>query len=64
MTEVKREVKTHRIYYICDKCKKGRMEPTDDMLFLVYPPLYPHVCSYCGEKKEFWKKYPMIVYED
>jgi hypothetical protein len=62
MTEVKRKLIPYRVNYVCDKCVKGHMKPTKEVL-LSNPPQYPHVCDYCGEKKTFWKRYPRIEYE-
>ena len=36
----------------------------DDVVFMTYPPQYPHKCNKCGTSATFNKKYPSIEYEE
>ncbi len=61
--ELKREVKTYQVDYICDNCGKGQMCATGFSLSSS-PPQHAHVCNKCGTARVFLgKKYPMIVQE-
>lgn len=55
MVEVKRELTTYRVQYVCDKCKKG---------FMVYDMAtnegYRHQCSYCGVAQALDAMYPYL----
>ncbi len=62
MPEVKQEVNTYLIRYLCDECGKGTLNPTGIAL-TSYPPQYPHICDKCGRNETFWEKYPKTVYE-
>lgn len=42
--EVKNEVKTVRVDYLCPKCEKGFLRPTGQVQ-TAYPPQYPHKCN-------------------
>jgi len=60
MTEVKREFKVFKAFYICDSCKKGKMK-------FLYPlegeGMYYHQRSYCKVCKALFKKYSCIEHE-
>jgi hypothetical protein len=62
MAEIKHEVQTYEVDYICDECKEGRMRFTGVEL-TVHPPIYPHLCDKCKLRKDFRCIYPKIVYE-
>ena len=63
MAEIKTEVKTYQIDYVCDECGCGYLRPTGEAL-LTHPPKYPHKCKTCGFKKTFKNKYPTVVTEE
>jgi DNA replicative helicase MCM subunit Mcm2 (Cdc46/Mcm family) len=63
MPEKKVRVKIFKLEYICDKCKKGKMEP-EGTVFFTNPIQYPHVCNKCGELQNFRINYPYTTYED
>jgi Zn finger protein HypA/HybF involved in hydrogenase expression len=61
--EIEQEVKTFTVYYLCDECGKGRMEPTG--ICLTSNPLqWPHKCNKCGSEKTFKVKYPRTIYRN
>ena len=60
MGEMEQEVKTFVVGYLCDECGRGFMENNGECLY-VYPPLYPHECSHCGDKVNFKVKYPQTI---
>ena len=62
MTEVKRELKTYRVYYICDYCKKGKV--VFKGLLTGDGTKYVHKCSYCTKQFEFSTIYPHLDYEE
>lgn len=61
MPELKREVRTIEVNYVCDKCGHGMMhksgelnEETGDV---------PHKCVICSHEQVFqWENYPRIDY--
>lgn len=55
--EVGQEIKIIMVRQRCDKCGEGYME-TDGNILCSFPPKFPHVCSNCGFKKIYRKKYP------
>lgn len=59
--EKKEEVKTYKVVYICDSCKKGEMTPTG-RIFSLNTIQYEHICPVCAFRKSFNDKYPKIVY--
>lgn len=61
--EIKREVKSIEIDMKCDKCGDAFMRYDGTGVLMSNPPQYPHVCSLCGNKENYRKKYPYIVYE-
>ncbi len=63
--EIKKEVKSYRVDYICDKCKVGKMVPSG-MCLTSYPAQYPHFCDdrMCGASKNFYETYPVMKYEE
>jgi len=52
------EVKTYSVVYICDTCSEGEMV-FDGLTLTSYPPLYPHTCDKCGDKKNLRTRYPL-----
>ena len=56
MSEVKHEVKTYLIRYLCDDCGIGTLNPTGITL-TSYPPQYPHTCGNCGRHETFINVY-------
>jgi len=67
MTEVRRDLIPVKVTYVCDKCVKGNMVQrggiAEDIEY-PNPAVYEHVCSYCGAKKNFKKKYPYIEHRE
>jgi hypothetical protein len=64
--EVKNEVKTVRVDYLCPKCEKGFLRPTGQVLSS-NPPQYPHKCNNpdCDYYETFMgKTYPYIIHEN
>lgn len=55
--EMVAEAKTIIVEMICDKCERGKMIPTEEML-CSYPPQYPHECEKCGHKTNYPFRYP------
>lgn len=62
MAEVKTQVKTYEVQYVCDVCKDGYMEPNGIML-TSNPPKYQHSCQNCNHSVSFRVQYPRMVYE-
>lgn len=52
--QIKYEVKTYKVQYICDACNKGFMES----ISLRRTNPHEHICCDCGDIKEFDKQYP------
>lgn len=48
--------------YICDECKNGEMIPTEQNMWLSYPPKFQHVCGKCGYETLLTEKYPVIKF--
>lgn len=64
MPEMKSEVKTFKVNYKCDHCKKGYTVftgITDD--HDIKSILYQHRCEACDEVHVFKKTFPFISYE-
>ena len=61
MGEVKFNVKTSGVKYICEKCKNGVMMPTG-MKTTEEPPKFQHKCSACGDLQLLDRTYPAIEY--
>ena len=64
----KTEVKTFKVEYICDKCKKGIMveickHDRDPTIKITSNPAYFHKCFECNYQKCLNKHYPYIEYE-
>lgn len=59
--EIKKEVKTFEVEYLCDKCN----EPVvfSGRALLTSPMKYPHSCQ-CGEEYVFYCIYPKTVMSD
>ena len=62
MPEIKKPVKSIRIDYMCDVCKKGYMSPNGELLTMD-PPHYWHKCKSCGTEQALVKSYPCIEWE-
>jgi hypothetical protein len=63
--EIKKEVKTIQVDYLCPACGKGNLRPTGNTLF-TYPASYQHICNNtttCCYSETFDKKYPYLEYE-
>ena len=61
MKEVKKPVREYVVHAMCE-CG-GEFIP-GDVVFMTYPPQYPHKCNKCGTSATFNKKYPSIEYEE
>jgi len=64
--EIRTEVKTFRIDYLCPKCKTGHLRHSGTVL-TINPPEYPHNCNNikCDYAENFsGKSYPYIITED
>jgi len=59
------EVKTVGVEYTCDKCEEGEMfhQEGRDTMLLTDPPRFEHVCTKCGYKQTFLKRYPTVEYK-
>ncbi|MFD2574267.1 hypothetical protein ACFSUS_26775 [Spirosoma soli] len=62
MPEVKKEVRTYKVRYVCDRCGIGDMEATG-VVPKGYPGTYPHSCNHCGAFQTFDRQYPEIRLE-
>lgn len=60
MVEIKRELRTYRVFYICDKCKKGKQV----FQGLASTEGYVHICEYCKHKQGLDAQYPYLEYEE
>lgn len=60
MPEIKKEVKTFNVEYICDSCGNGKMVDTGCHYWVedTLPESYVHECDACGDEKGFTCKYP------
>ena len=64
MAEIRQEVKTFVVHYLCDECGKEAMEPDrKGVVSFVMPPAYDHTCPGCGAKATFGIEYPRIETE-
>lgn len=45
--------------YACDSCRAGYYRPTGEVS-IRDKLLFPHECTRCGDKREFFVKYPTI----
>lgn len=61
--EVKREVKTTQVDYICPNCETGELISTEESLLSTIPPRYPHKCNECKFTYVLDNKYPHYEYE-
>ena len=61
MPELKTEIKSYRVTFLCEECNEGDMVYTG-MELTSNPPWYTHRCNKCGEYKNFRRRYPGIVY--
>lgn len=71
MAEIKTELKTYRVEYICDECKKGEMIYNNDDIGIDFMGLigsgkieFSHVCNKCKCRKGLKEIYPKIAYEE
>ena len=51
---------------ICDKCGIGEMLP-ENFAYPTHPVMYPHICSHCGNRDIYYKRYPyqkLVLKED
>ena len=62
MSEVKTEVRTFNVEYVCDSCNQANMRSTGIVL-TSNPPWYPHKCPNCGACQDFRTSYPKFVTE-
>lgn len=58
MSKFEEESKVITVKMKCDKCGKGFMEREDGIAYPTSPILYPHKCSNCGYKENYFTKYP------
>ena len=63
MAEIEQEVKIYKIYYLCDKCGRGDMQPNGVML-ASSPPQYPHKCNKCDAVETFNVRYPITEHRN
>ena len=61
--EIKAEVKTYKVDYLCDECKVGYMRPTG-RAFPTHPMKFQHKCTNCENTKTFLEAYPVTRYEN
>ena len=57
MGEMVAESKVLQVFMICDKCGKGEMRPTGNVL-MTNPLMYSHECIVCGNIENFPYHYP------
>lgn len=62
MPEIKKEIKSYSVDYVCDQCEIGNLLPTG-LCLTSMPPKFPHICNYCNAYYELSKRYPKIIYE-
>jgi len=55
------KVEAYKIDKHCH-CGVGVMRPTGSML-PSSPPQYPHVCTHCDAKDNYFREYPYIEYK-
>ena len=59
MGELKREVKTYEVVYLCDSCHQGQMVFAKDITLTgAYSSKYLHRCDSCGSEKQLDRRYP------
>ncbi len=57
------EVRMNIVSLICDECGVGEMKPSG-VQYLLFPPLYQHICDKCGAEKRIESPpYPRVEYE-
>lgn len=59
LNDLKNQMAINKVTMICENCSEGEMV-FDGNILLSYPPLYPHTCNHCGDRKNL---YPTIIYE-
>ena len=59
--EVGQEVKIIMIRQRCNKCGEEYMETDGNIVLCSFPLEFPHVCSNCGFKEIYRKKYPYQI---
>lgn len=60
--EFKVDTFIERLY--CDHCGTEMKSDDSGIVLLTSPPLYPYVCSGCGETTNKNNKYPQTVYKE
>lgn len=60
-TERKVEVRTYLVHADHNDCG-GHFVPTG-IVYMTYPPKYPHMCSVCGQNETFKDQYPVTRIE-
>ena len=58
MGEIKRELKTYEVNYICDFCQQGFMVAADATPTSYLLTAYAHQCEKCGHKQCLKSRYP------
>lgn len=58
MVEKTKEVIAKKIYYECDKCKKGNMIPTE----VIGVGTFQHICRKCGYLVHLKTAYPYLSF--
>lgn len=61
MPITEKQVTTHQMDYLCDKCGKGVMRWTG-MALLSMPAQFPHECTECSASQDFLVRYPHTEY--
>lgn len=55
--EIRQELETIEVDFICPKCKVGNLRPTGKGL-MIQPLRYPHKCTECDNQQTFKVRYP------
>ena len=63
MSEKRSDAKPIWVDYICDECGIGAMRQTDPTLLSSVRQL-PHICNHCGARKDLYKSYPTVEFEE
>lgn len=61
--EIKREVKTIQVDYMCPNCKTGELESITRDVLSTTPPKYPHKCNVCKFTYTLDTEYPHYEFE-
>jgi len=67
--EIKKLIKTYKIYMQCPQCKKGMMVCEDSITPLMKnlfgeKVLFTHICNECKHKEEYKRVYPYEEIEE